>query len=185
MPKLAPLLIGLITCIVVSCGNKTAKTGTDDPQNNNYLVSMNGVDSLKLGMSKTDLEKLVNTPIKLPNLAGGGAPDTVNVKYKGMDMIIYFDGGDDSTATIRGIQTSNPACKTDKAMGVGSDKLAVIDAYEDFTKYVAPEYETYPVRSTTRSAIAVADTFNTNAIVFHILSKKVASVEVVSYYEFY
>lgn len=183
MKKNLLLPLGMIAAIFLSCSNNSTTAGK--VQNNNYLVSMEGIDSIKLEMTKAELEKLLDTTIQLPNLAGGGAPDTIITKYRGMDITLYFDGGNDSTATLRGIQTSNSSCKTATGIGVGSEKINVINAYEDHTKYVAPEYEVYPVRSATKSAVAVMDTVRSNAIIFHILDKKVASVEVQSYYEFY
>jgi hypothetical protein len=177
-------LFGLICCFAFSCSNNSSPEKKEDAQNNTYLVTMEGIDSLKLGMSRTDLEKLLK--IKLaPSDPKNYGSDTIEVKYKDMDMVLYLDGGSDSTATVRGIKTNSGACRTAGGIGVGSEKTKVIDAFEDHLKYVAPEYEAYPVRSTTKSAIAVMDTLNTNALLFHILDKKVAAVAVHSYYEFY
>jgi len=67
---------------------------------------------------------------------------------------------------------------------VGTAKEKVIDAFEDHTKYIAPVYETYPARSKTKSLIAVMDTIESRALLFHIINRKVSAVEVSSYYEF-
>ncbi len=182
MKKKTPLLLGLFACILFSCGNKKEKD--NPPQNNDYLVSMTGIDSLKLEMTKAQLEKLLNTKLSLPGCATDSGGDTINVKYKNMDMTLFMYGSDDSTATLRSIQTTNASCKTAAGIGVGADKMNVIDSYADYGKYVAPELDIYPVRSTTKSAVAVRDTVNTGAMVFHIINKKVVSVEVISYYEF-
>ena len=176
-------ILGLATAFFLSCGNNS--TTNEKVQNNNYLVTMEGIDSLKLGMTRAELEKVLKTKLRPSKPAEYYIPDTIEIKYMDMDMFLFLDGSSDSTATLRGIQTSNASCKTASGIGVGSDKMKVIEAYDDFTKYVAPEYEVYPVSSATRSAVAVMDTFNTNAIIFHILNKKVASIEVQSYYEFY
>jgi len=182
--KLFPVL-GLLACIALSCGSKKTKTTADTPQNNDYLVSMSGIDSVKIDMTKADLEKLLNTKLTLPHISADNGIDTLHVKYKGMDMTFFMDGSSDSTATLRGIQTSNVSCKTTAGIGTGSGKMNVIDAYADYLKYVGPEYEEYPVRSATKSEIAVMDTLTANAMVFHIINKKVVSVEVRYYYEFY
>jgi hypothetical protein len=183
MKKKIPLFLGLLACIALNCGTKKEKD--NPPQNNDYPVSMNGIDSLKLEMTKPELEKLLNTRLDLPHISTDSGGDTLNVKYRNMDMTLFMDGSDDSSATLRGIQTSNASCKTAAGVGVGTDKMKVIDSYADFVKYVAPEYEEYPVRSDTKSAVAVVDTLGTGAMVFHIIGKKVVAVEVRSYYEFY
>ena len=183
MKKKTLLFLGLFTCILFSCGTKKEK---DNPtQNNDYLVSMTGIDSLKLEMTKAELEKLLHTRLALPGCAADSGGDTITVKYKNMDMTLFMYGSDDTTATLRSIQTTNPSCKTAAGIGVGADKMNVIESYADYTKYVAPEYEAYPVRSTTKSAIAVRDTLNPGAMVFHLIDKKVVSVEVIYYFEFY
>ncbi|MEO6613075.1 MAG: hypothetical protein ABIT05_07420 [Chitinophagaceae bacterium] len=183
MKKKTPLFLVVLAVIALSCGNKKEKD--NPPQNNDYLVSMNGIDSLNLGMTKAELEKLLNTKLNFPHIVADNGGDTINVKYRNIDMTLFMDGSADSSATLRGIQTSDPSCKTAGGVGVGADKMKVIDSYADYLKYVAPEYEEYPVRSSTRSAVAVMDTLNTGAMVFHIINKKVVSVEVQSYYEFY
>jgi hypothetical protein len=182
MKKNTTLVLGLFACILLGCGNKKEK---DIPsQNNDFLVSMSGIDSLKLEMTKGQLEKLLNTQLSLPHCATDSGGDTINVKYRNMDMTLFMYGSADSSATLRSIQTTNPSCKTAAGIGAGADKMNVINSYEDYTKYVAPEIENYPVRSNTKFAVAVRDTLNTGALVFHIINKKVVSVEVVSYYEF-
>jgi len=183
MKKKTPLVLGLLACIALSCGNKKEKD--NPPQNNDYLVSMTGIDSIKLEMTRVELEKILNTKLNLPHLATDGGIDTLNVKYRGVDMMLIMDGGSDSTATLRCIQTTNPSCKTATGFGTGTDKIKVIDAYPDNRRYIGPEYEEYPVRSVTKSVVAVMDTIYTRALVFHIIDKKVVSVEVNSFYEYY
>jgi hypothetical protein len=100
-------------------------------------------------------------------------------------MLIYVDGDDKASATLRGVETSSAACKTAAGIGMGSDKMSVINAYTEYVKYVAPEYDPYPVRSSTKSAVAVMDSMQSRAMLFHIAGKKVVSVEVQSYFEFY
>ncbi|HEV7781467.1 MAG TPA: hypothetical protein VGO58_09380 [Chitinophagaceae bacterium] len=185
MKKNMPLVLGLLVCIVLSCNNKKSNEKDDPPQNKDYLIRMDGIDSLKLEMTRAELEKVLNTKITLPNLATTRASDTISVKYRGIDMTLIMDGSDDSTATLRSIQTTHPSCKTASGIGTGADKIKAIEAYPDNRRFVGPEYEEYPVRSATKSVVAVMDTLNTRAIIFHIIDKKVVSVEVNSYYEYY
>jgi hypothetical protein len=184
MRKITIPILGLFACFLVNCGSNSSSK-QDGPQNNDYLVSMYGIDSLKLGMSKSELEKLTGSPVKLVRIPAQNGIDTISIKYRGADMTIMLDGSSDSTAAVIAIQTMHPSCRTANGIAVGSDKMKVIDAYEDFNKYVAPEYEIYPKRSATKSVVAVTDTIESRAMVFHIINKKVASIEVCSYYEFY
>ena len=181
--KLFPT-IGLFTIVLLNCSNQLTEGGKF--QNNNYTITMHGIDSLQLHMTLAEVEILLQSKITLQYIGKGGYGDTIPVKYKGIDMLLYLeDAGGNSEATLRGIETSSPNCKTETGVGTGSDKMSVINAYPEYTKYIAPEYEVYPVRSSTKFAVAVMDTIDTRALVFHLRDKKVTSVEVRSYYEFY
>jgi hypothetical protein len=180
--KLLPLL-GLTTVVLLNCSNND--TQKQKVQNNKYPVTMSGIDSLQLRMSVDEVEKLLQVKIPLPYIDKGAFSDTFLAKYKGMDMILYLEGEERAHATLRGVETSHPSCKTASGLGAGSDKISVINDYPDNLKYIAPEYEVYPIRSKTKSAIAVMDTIESGALIFHVLNKKVSSVEVRTFYEFY
>jgi hypothetical protein len=182
MKRMLFLIWGLLM-LFQSC---TSKSNKAEPQNKSYAIGMSGFDSLKLGMSKAELEAMLGTSFKLQHIkVDGGASDTINTKYKGTDIVIYLNEGDDSTiATVFGIRSNDPSFKTAEGIGVGTEKAKVIDTYENNTKYIAPEMEEYPVRSKTKSMIAVVDTVETRAMLFHIIDKKVSAVEITSYYEF-
>jgi hypothetical protein len=137
-------------------------------------------------MTKAELEAMLGTTFTLRHIKVDGGPyDTIRTRYKGMDVQIYlFEGDDQTVATVYGIRSDDPSFKTMDGIGVGAEKEKVIDAYEKHTKYIAPAYETYPVRSKTKSFIAVMDTLESRALIFHIMNRKVSSVEVSSYYEF-
>ena len=175
--------LALTALTFFSCKDKNTKTAKT--QKTDYLISMYGIDSLKLGMPKAELEKRLNTTFVFQPVSDSGM-DTVNVKYKDMDFVIYLEETDSQTvARVLGMSTSSASCQTSSGVGVGSDKIQVINAFPDNKKYIASEYETYPVRSTTKSVVAVMDTVENRAIQFHIINKKVVSVEINSYYEFY
>ncbi len=184
MKKLIIPVLGLFTLILLSCKDKQGNTVTT--QKTEYLVSMNGIDSLQLGMPKAELEKMLHTTLTFQHINIDGGGDTLNVKYKDMNFVIYLEEGDSqSVATLIGMRTEDTSCKTSSGLGVGADKIKVIDDYPANRKYVVLEYEQYPVRSTTKSVVAVMDTIGAHAIQFHIVNKKVVSVEVNKYYEFY
>jgi hypothetical protein len=184
MKRMLFLFWGLPAFVFIGCGNKS---DTPASQIKDYPVSMTGLDSLKLGMSKAELEKMLDTTFKLRHITvDGGAYDTFPTRYKGMDIVVFLQESDETkVAALSGIRSDNPSCKTLHGIGVGSAKAAVIEAYADYKRYIAPEYEIYPERSKTKSVIAVMDTADSRAMLFHIMNKKVTSIEVCSYYEFY
>ena len=183
MKKMLHLLCLLAATHLYSCNTKSDKAGVQDKD---YLIDMTGLDSLKLGMSKADLEALLNTKFTLRHIKVDNGPyDTFNTKYKDVDLTIYlYEGDDESIATLYGIQSTDPSCKTAAGIGMGTEKAKVIDAYTNHKKYIYPEYETYPVRSKTKSVIAVMDTLESKALLFHIVNRKVSSIELSSYFEF-
>ena len=173
---------GLLVLLSYSCNTKSNKA---EPQAKNLPISMNGFDSLTLGMPKAELEAMLDTSFNIPRIAEGEFSDTVHTKYKGIDITVILSEGDDKTlAKVHGILTNDSSFRTKEGIGVGTSKEKVIDAYENYTKYIAPVYETYPVRSKTKSLVAVMDTVETRALLFHIINRKVWAVEVSSYYEF-
>lgn len=186
MKKIIIPILGLSACFLFSCKSKDKAIAK--PQNNDYLVSMNGIDSLKIDMNKAELEKLLGTTLNFKhiNVDESGA-DTLSVQYKNMNFTLYLEESDSqSVATLKGIKTENASCKTATGLGVGSDKINVIESYPDNKRYVVPEYEEYPVRSISKYIVAVMDTATSlRAIQFHLVNKKVVSLEVNSYYEIY
>jgi hypothetical protein len=177
-----PLLIFLIAC--------GSKKGTSDQknENNDYILSLEGLDSLKMDMSKAQLEKILGTTLTLKHIGVDDAGyDTVPVKYKDADIVLYLAEDNDSlVAHLNGISTAHPACRTATGISVGTDKIKVIDDYADHFKYVGPVYEEYPVRSLTKSIVAVMDTaVGSRALLFHIVARKVVSMELTYHYEYY
>ena len=173
----------LLAILLYSCNSKSENAET---QNKDYLIDISGLDSLKLGMSKAELEAMLDTTFKLRHIKVDDGPyDTFNTKYKGVELTIYmYEGDDESIATLYGIQSNDPSCKTAAGIGIGTEKAKVIDVYTNHKKYIYPEYETYPIRSKTKSVIAVMDTLEYKAMLFHIVDRKVSSIEVNSYFEF-
>ena len=54
-------------------------------QNNDYLVSLDGIGTLKLGMKQVEVEKVLNKKIPLTNPSdtiSGSWQDSAKVKYK-------------------------------------------------------------------------------------------------------
>ncbi len=154
-------------------------------QNNDYIVTMTGMGDLKMNMTIAALEKVLNKKITLKNLLNkeGGYADTIKTKYKNIDVQLYLEDQyideKKSEIQLKGIKTSSPLCKTKSGIGIGDDKLKIINAYEDYPVNIYPSYEddSYTKRSKTKSTITVSNDENSNVITFFLNNKKVIAIE--------
>ena len=157
-------------------------------QRNNEM-SFNGMGELRLGMSKAEVEKLLNTKLTLRHIGiDDELEDTFNVKYKGMNMQIFMkEAYDDSTdvAILKKVHTKNATIKTSGGLGIGNDWLKIINGLPGYTVHVERDYDKYPVRSKTRSTIIVTNADNEHVMLFRLLNKKVVALEVNDYHDFY
>ena len=158
-------------------------------QSNDYLVTMNGIGLLKIGLQKTELEKILNKKITLRYLSDNdsGFADTIKTKYKNIDVTLYlakqYSNENKATIFLNGIRTSSPLCKTSSGIKIGDDKIKIITAYENDMLNIWPEYEdeNYTRRSKTRSVIQLSYNDNSNTIIFYLNNKKVAGFEVTNF----
>ena len=62
-------------------------------QNNTSTISLTGIDDIKLGMSHTELEKLIGQPIKITKLlrTEDWQRDTFEIKYKNIPYKVIFE----------------------------------------------------------------------------------------------
>ena len=157
-------------------------------QRNNEM-SFNGMGEMRLGMSKAEVEKLLNTKLTLRHIGiDDELEDTFSVKYKGMNMQIFMKeayGDSTEVAILKKVHTKNTTIKTSAGLGIGSDWLKIINALPGYTVHVERDYDKYPVRSKTRSTIIVTNADNEHVMVFRLLNKKVVSLEVNDYHDFY
>lgn len=149
-------------------------------QNKDYLLSLEGIGSLKLEMPVTELEKVLKTKVVLKeiNIDTIRLTETINVKYKGINVVIDLIKYQDETIVVNGISTDSPLCKTKSGIGIGSTKLQVISAYEGYYIDATPEYtmagDTF-LKNKTKSSITIKEAEEGNAIVFMLLNNKVVS----------
>lgn len=146
-------------------------------QNNEYIVTMDGIGAIKIDMKQDELEKILNKKIPLTNpldTVSGAWYDSAKIKYKNIDLRLEFQRTytDENNFYMRitAMQTNSPLCKTKTGIGIGSDKLKIIAAYEDYTLIV------------TKEAIIVRDIENERMIIFNMSNKKVVSIEVATYF---
>ena len=159
-------------------------------QNNDYLVSMNGVGSLKLDMKLAEVEKMLGKKFTLKhvNEKEGSYMDTVVTKYKNSDITLYFerqyDDENNFHMELAGMQVSNPLFKTSTGIGYGTDKMKIITTYEMSRLSIMPDYtdDSYTTISKTLASIWVYSDESENTLVFHMKNKKVISMEVMRFY---
>src|SRR3954465_15291168 len=95
-------------------------------QSNPFMVTMNGIGEIKLGMKKAEVEKLLNQTIKTPNLSkkdGDYYEDTIHVLYKGMEADVIFQkqyiDEKKTEVVVWGVSSSSPQLKTRSGIGIG------------------------------------------------------------------
>lgn len=157
-------------------------------QNNNYILSLDGIGPLKFGMPLTELENLLKTKItlKVINIDSVRLTETIKTKYKGIDVEINLFKRQDNIITVDGIKTRSSLCKTKTGLGIGSTKLQIIAAYDGYHIDAKPvfDYDTdKPVKSKTMSTITVKEDEEGYAIIFNLVNNKVVSFEILPIYD--
>jgi hypothetical protein len=155
-------------------------------QQKDHMISMEGLGSLKLGMSQAELEKLLNQKLLLDNhLDTINSPtwDTAKLKYKNIPVQLEFDKNYTAPYTFHwrliGIRANSPSCKTISGIGVGSDKLKIITAFDNHYVHIQPGYANYfeTEKGKGKSTISVSNDTRTNMIRMFLLNNKVVSIE--------
>lgn len=155
-------------------------------QQKNYTVSMQGLGSLKLGMSQAEIEKLLNLHLVLDNhLDTINSPtwDTAKIKYHNIPVQLEFDKNYTAPYTFHmrliGIRASCPLCKTSSGIGIGSDKLKILAAFDNNYVYIQPGYANYfeTERGKGKSTISISDDSGQYMIRYYLMNNKVVSFE--------
>jgi hypothetical protein len=162
-------------------------SATTVAQNKDYLISLDGIGSLKLGMPLVELEKLLQTKVNLKviDIDPVVLTETIKAKYKDIDVEIGLFKRQDFIA-VDGISTSSPLCKTKSGIGIGSTKLQIIAAYEGYHIDAKPEYiedGEKLLKSKTMSSVTVKEDTEGYAIVFQLTNNKVTSFRVLPIYD--
>jgi hypothetical protein len=162
-------------------------------QNKDYLISMEGLGALKLGMTQAQIEKLVNQKFVLDNhldTINDSYWDTAKIKYKGINVQLEFSRSYYAPNVFHmrliGIRASSPLCKTASGIGIGSDQLKIIMAYPNNSIIIQPGYVSYfeTEKGKGKSTISIKDdsmqgleASNAYMIRLYLLNKKVVSFE--------
>lgn len=156
-------------------------------QNKDYIITTEGIGPIKLDMSEAALEKLLKKEISLPNpmdTSINSWGDSVKIRYKNIDVELLFQRRfvdvDTFQMVITWIGCKSPLCKTSNGLGVGSDKVKIIMAYETHYLDIQPVYsdEEKPVKSKTKSTISVREEEEGYTIKFNLVNNKVVSFEI-------
>lgn len=174
MKKIFPFLFMLVATTTIA-------------QNKDYLLSLDGLGTLKLGMPLVELEKVLKTKItlKVIDVDSVVLTETIKAKYKGIDVEIDLIKRQDYIA-VDGISASSPLCKTKSGIGIGATKLQIIAAYEGYYIDASPVYTEEGgklLKSKTMSSITVKEDTEGYAIVFNLLNKKVISFNIYPIYD--
>ena len=174
----------------LSCNQKSKQPAAKQPanktENTGYIISKDGIGDLKIGMTKSEVEKLLGQKFNLKSATDSTVwQDTVLAKYKDLDVSLYFERQYNEENSyemqLTGVSTSSPLCKTASGIGIGDEKSAIISAYDDNPIYMGPDYDmvndTTSVPSKIKYFINVKDDKWDKELVFRLVNKKVASLQ--------
>jgi len=173
-----------------SCNSKKKQSnskGDKKTETTPYAISKDGIGELKIGMTQAELEKLLNQKLAMKHAADMEAwGDTVMVKYKEIEVSLYFErqyNEDESVKIMQlsAIETSSPLCKTENGLGIGDERATILSAYEDNPIDMGPQYEQVNDStwspSKTKYHINVKDDKWDRQLTFLLVNKKVASLQ--------
>lgn len=160
--QMKKLISFLSLIILLACANAQVSTIT---------VDFDGIGDLKMGMTTTELEKLLQKKIvlKVINVDSVVLTETIQVNYKGIDYeidLIKRYGESTSYIEVDGIATKSPLCKTTSGFGIGTDKMKIADHYENHDMMISP------------SVMMVENEKNSHVLYFTLSNDKVTSVAV-------
>ncbi len=178
----------ILAFVLLSCNQKDKKEPEKKIEKTEYTITKDGIGDLKIGMRDADVEKIVNQRFNFRMVidSPGYWQDTVKAKYKDIDVSLYFerlDGDSDSSyMQLTGLVTSSTLCKTEYGVGIGDDRSAILQPYDDRPIDMGPEYEqvndTTWALSKTKYSVNVKDDKWDREIIFHLVNKKIVSLGV-------
>jgi len=181
---------------LAACGGKQDDKKTTKNKNTDYLVSLDGIGAVKTGMSQAELEKVLQQKIHLTNPTDTVTKswmDSVTIRYKEAALKLSFVRTyayatmDSFHMRVDDITTSSPLCKTAEGVGIGSTKLQVINAFDNYKIYMRPEYvmvnDTTWGLSKSVYLIQVREDREGPQITFYLKDNKVYSIEVGTFYD--
>lgn len=158
---------------------------TTRAQNNSLTVTLAGIGEIKVGMTKTEVEKLTGQSIKLVQLlkkTDDYTRDTISLTHKGISYQLIFDK-DYMNEKPKGfilyeVRSSTAQLKTKSGIGVGDDKLKIVSTYGDYMLQIQPEYENdYTTKSKTKSTVWLYGDSET-VLIFYLENNRITGFSV-------
>lgn len=188
------LLILLPAILLMACSGNEKKTGKAGTENTEYLLTMDGVGPVTVGMKQSDLEQLTGKKIPLTNptdTVSGSWMDSATVQYKDISLRLEFvrtyayQNLDSFHMRVTAVYTESPLVRTPEGVRVGSGKQAIVDAYPDKYLIMHPGYdhETDTAFSKSLYMIRVRPEREGPEIVYLLRDNKVYGIEVTSYHD--
>ena len=163
-------------------------------QHKDYLITMEGLGELKFGMSQAKVEELLKKKIVLTknylDTLNGYYEDTAKVIYKNISVQLEFqrsyNAPNEFYMRLIGIRAKSPLCKTVNGIGIGTDKLKIIAAYDNYHIAIQPGYYNYfeTEKGIGKSTITILDDgastmdgSNAYTMLFYLFNNKVISFE--------
>jgi hypothetical protein len=147
---------------------------------NNSTVTFYGIGEIKLGMEKTELEKLLKEPIAVPNIssdkAGVYKEDTIHIIYKGVDIDIMLQprwSSKNNEIQVVMIKSNCASLITKSGIGIGDNMLKILSTYKDYSLHIYPYYDDYTVRVKGKSSIHLTSSEGSTSIIFYLTDEKV------------
>jgi len=192
MKKIFLLLATAIT--VISCNQKKKNETTKEPDkktgDSGYTITKEGIGGIKIGMTHQELEKLLNQQLVLKHAKDKEEVwmDTAVGKYRDIDVSLFFQPryNEDQDAPkvweLFGLSSTSPLCKTAAGIGIGDDRVAVVNGYDDNYINMGPEYEQVNdstwLPSKTKYNVYVSFYEDDKQLFFNFLNKKISAIGV-------
>lgn len=192
MKKLLLLLTAAI--VIISCNQKkkgeTTKQENKNSGDTTYVVSKYGIGDVKIGMTKEELEKLLKQQLVFMHAKDTEEVwmDTASAKYKDIELSLFFQPryNEDQNAPkeweLFGLSSTSQLCKTATGIGIGDDRVAVVNGYDDNYINMGPEYEqvndTTWLPSKSKYNINVSYYDDDKQLFFSLLNKKIVAIGV-------
>lgn len=135
---------------------------------NSKLLSFDGIDELKIGMNRAQMEKLLNMKFTFKEIGiTESYMESVPVTLKGISFDLALMGSDQQSVRLESISTTSNLYKTKEGIGIGSDQQTIINTYEKHLLIITKEQITLANIDDIRSSI-----------VFSLQNKKVVKITV-------
>lgn len=137
-------------------------------QKEKRILNFDGIDELKLGMTKAEIEKLTGQKITFKHIGiDEQYTESVKVIYKGLPFDLLLMRSEENGARLESVSTGSIMYRTPEGIGIGSDQLTIINTYEDQLLIIGGE------------TITLADINNLHAsIVFQMKNNMVVKISV-------